>query len=71
MSNRTRDTFLAIVVGGYAAQLYINHHNADKREDLDTRITALEQSQCVAKDSKVHADVKFEACMSQLRGKTQ
>ncbi len=40
------------------------------QREHETRITSLEQSQCVAKESKVHADVKFEACMSQLRGKT-
>ncbi len=43
----------------------------DQCVKYERRITALEQSQCVAKDSKVHADMKFNACMSQLRGKTQ
>ncbi len=38
-----------------------------KYECFENRITKLEQSQCAVKDAKVHADIKFEACMKQLR----
>lgn len=38
-----------------------------RTDALKSRIQALEQSQCVMKQEKMHAEVKFAACMDQLK----
>ncbi len=69
MSDRAKAIVGACIFGIFLSVVMNSVIDGGKFKAIETSVTALEKSQCVAKDSKVHADVKFEACMKQFKGK--
>ncbi len=66
MSGKERAIWAGLMLGLFLHSLLSNWHQDDMWHDHEARITELEQSQCITKEAKDHADVKFAACIKQL-----